>query len=143
MVVEVERVVEVEADIDDVWEALADPERRARGISIVETYRVEGEEFVWEVALPLPMVRRTISVRTRDVQREPPTFVRFVGESKAFDVTGEHELEEIDGGTRVRALFSVDGKLPGVETFFERNVDDELQNLLESAGAEASGATEE
>jgi carbon monoxide dehydrogenase subunit G len=143
MVVEVERVVEVEADIDAVWEALADPERRARGISIVESYRVEGEEFIWEVALPLPMVRRTVSVRTRDAQREPPTFVRFVGTSKAFDVTGEHELEETDGGTRVRALFSVDGKLPGVETFFERNVDDELQNLLESAGAEAQGTTEE
>jgi carbon monoxide dehydrogenase subunit G len=143
MVVEVERVVDVDADIEDVWEALADPERRARGISVVESYRVEGEEFVWEVALPLPLIRSTISVRTHDVRREPPTFVRFVGESKAFDVTGEHELEEIDGGTRVRALFSVDGKLPGVETFFEKNVDGELQNLLESAGADAGGETEE
>lgn len=133
MVVEVERVVEVEAGIDAVWDVLADPARRARAISVVDSFRVEGQEFVWQVSLPIPVINRTIAVRTRDEVREEPTFVRFVGNSKAFSVEGEHELTALeDGGTRVRSLFSVDGKLPGVETFFERNIDDELSNLLDS-----------
>lgn len=132
MVVEVERVVEVDAAIGDVWGVLADPARRARAISVVDSYRVEGEEYVWQVALPIPLLRRTISVRTRDVERDEPTFVRFEGESKAFTVEGEHELTELDSGTRVRSSFAVEGKLPGVERYFERNIDEELDNLVDS-----------
>lgn len=134
MVVEVERTVEVDAPIEDVWDVLADPERRARAISVVESYAVEGQAFVWQVSLPIPVVRRTISVRTRDVERDPPRFVRFAGDSKAFSVEGEHELTELDDGTRIRSRFTVDGTLPGVETFFERNIDDELDNLVAAIG---------
>jgi len=134
MVVDVERTVAVDAPIEEVWDVLADPERRARAISVVDSHAIEGQEFVWQVALPIPVLRRTISVRTRDVERDPPTFVRFAGDSKAFAVEGEHELTEIDGGTRVRSRFTVDGKLPGVERFFERNVDDELDNLIAAIG---------
>ena len=136
MVVEVERVVEVDAGIDAVWDVLADPARRARAISVVDSYRVEGQEFVWQVSLPIPVIDRTIGVRTRDEVREEPTFVRFTGDSKAFGVEGEHELTELaDGGTQVRSLFAVDGKLPGVETYFERNIDGELSNLVDSIEA--------
>lgn len=138
MVVEVERVVEVDAPIDEVWEVLSDPARRARAISVVDSFRVEGQEYVWQVALPIPLVRRTISVRTRDEERDPPTFVRFAGTSKAFSVEGEHELTELDSGTRVRSRFAVDGKLPGVETYFERNIDAELSNLVDSIGADGA-----
>lgn len=134
MVVEVERVVEVDAAIDEVWEVLSDPARRARAISVVDSFRVEGQEYVWQVELPIPLVRQTISVRTRDEERDPPTFVRFVGTSKAFTVQGEHELTELDAGTQVRSRFAVDGKLPGVETYFERNIDGELSNLVDSIG---------
>ncbi|GAB3691764.1 SRPBCC family protein [Salinarchaeum chitinilyticum] len=135
MVVEVERVVEVDAAIDEVWEILSDPARRARAISVVDSFRVEGQEYVWQVELPIPLVRRTISVRTRDEERDPPTFVRFVGRSKAFTVEGEHELTALESGTRVRSRFAVDGKLPGVERYFERNIDDELSNLVGSINA--------
>jgi len=137
MVVEVERVVTVDAPIEAAWEVLADPARRARAISVVDSYRVEGQEYVWQVELPIPLIRRTISVRTRDEERDPPAFVRFAGDSKAFTVEGEHELTALENGTRVRSRFSVDGKLPGVERYFERNIDAELSNLLASIDAEA------
>jgi carbon monoxide dehydrogenase subunit G len=44
-------------------------------------------------------------------------------------VLGEHELAPHDGGTRLTNRFTVDGKLPGVEKFFKRNLDEELDNL--------------
>ena len=44
-------------------------------------------------------------------------------------VVGEHELEEIENGTRLTNRFIVDGKLPGVERFFKRNMDAEFDNL--------------
>lgn len=135
MVVEVERVVEVAAGIEAVWDVLADPGARARAISVVDSYRIEGEEVVWQVGLPIPVVRSTIAVRTHDEERDPPRFVRFVGTSRAFDVQGEHELTPVDAGTEVRSAFRVDGKLPGVERFFERNIDAELEGLLETFDA--------
>lgn len=130
MVVEVERTVTVPPPVEDVWAVLADPEQRARAISVVDSYGVEGEEIVWHVALPIPVVRKTVRVRTRDEERDPPTFVRFTGDSRAFSVEGEHELTETEEGTAVRSRFSVDGELPGVERHFERAVDRELSNLV-------------
>lgn len=130
MVVEVERTVTVDAPREEVWEVLSDPERRARVVSVVEDFRVEGEEYVWAVRVPL--VRKTVSVRTRDVERDPPRFVRFAGDSKVFDVEGEHELTEVEAGTEIRSRFVVDGKFPGVERFFEKNVDDEIDNLVDA-----------
>jgi len=135
MTVEVERVVTVDADVEEVWDVLSDSAARARAISVAESYRVEGEEVVWQVSLPIPLIRRTIAVRTHDEERDPPHFVRFVGTSRAFDVEGEHELTEVEAGTRVRSAFHVDGNLPGVERFFRQNVDDELANLLEGFDA--------
>jgi carbon monoxide dehydrogenase subunit G len=85
MVLEIERLVDVDADIYDAWETLADPEGRASEISLVESYRVEGEGFVWEIALPLPTIRSKISVQSRDVKRDPPHLVHFVAESKAIE----------------------------------------------------------
>jgi len=44
-------------------------------------------------------------------------------------VIGEHDLEPLDGGTRLTNQFTVEGKVPGVERFFKRNLDGELDNL--------------
>jgi len=61
---------------------------------------------------------------------DPPTFVKFVGKSGIFNVTGEHEIREAEGdGSTLTNRFVVDGKVPGVETFFERNLDGELDRL--------------
>jgi len=46
-----------------------------------------------------------------------------------MDVTGEHEIVETDDGARLENAFVVNGKLPGVERFFKRNLDSELENL--------------
>lgn len=137
MVVEVERTVTVDAGIDEVWETLADPAARARAIDVVDSFRVEGETYVWEVSLPVPLLGRTVTVRTRDVERDPPRFVRFTGDSSVFAVEGEHELSEVEAGTRVRNRFVVDGKLPGVERYFERNVGAEIENLLAAFRAQS------
>jgi len=130
MVADVERTFEVDAPIEEVWELIADPETRAEAISVVESYRTDGEEFVWDLELPVPVINETVMVRTQDVDRRPPEFVEFVGRSKVMEVTGRHSLEPTETGCRVTNRFIVNGNVPGVETFFERRIDDEIENLL-------------
>lgn len=136
MTVRVERTFDVAASPADVWEFISDPERRAAAISVVDSYDRDGETTTWHVRLPIPVVRSTIAVETRDVEVRPPEYVKFVGKSRVFSVTGEHEVETIDGGSRVTNRFVVDGKLPGVEQFFKRNLDDELDALQDAMEAE-------
>jgi carbon monoxide dehydrogenase subunit G len=141
MVVRVERVVEVPASREEVWAFIADPAKRAGAISVVEEFEVLDERrAVWHVSLPIPVVRRTVAFETEEQKREPPQYVEFTGSSKVADIVGEHGLESIDGGTRLTNRFVVDGKLPGVERFFERNFGDELDNI-ESALREELGLT--
>ncbi len=132
MTVRVDRSFEVPASAERVWEFIADPSNRARAISVVEEYTVDdtdGRRVTWQVSLPIPLVRKTVTVNTEDVTRRPPEYVEFVGKSKVMDVTGEHEIVETDDGARLENHFVVDGKLPGVEKFFKRNLDSELRNL--------------
>ncbi len=140
MTARVERAFEVDGDIETVWEFIADPAERAEAISVVARWETEGEETVWHLKLPLPLVGGTIAVRTRDVKREPPERVRFTGRSSVMNVTGEHRLEPTDGGTRVINRFAVDGRLPGVEGFFKRNLDGELENLQRALEAHLADA---
>ncbi|MFB6140333.1 MAG: SRPBCC family protein [Halosimplex sp.] len=139
MTVRVERSFEVPADRERVWEFIADPGRRASAISVVDDYDVHRDgSATWHLRLPIPVIDRTIAVETEDEERREPEYVRFVGSSRVMNVVGEHELAETDGGTSVTNRFVVDGSLPGVERFFERNLDGELDNL-EAALAEALG----
>lgn len=130
MVVRAERVVTIPAPRERVWEFIDDPEKRARPISVVEDFELlENGKAVWHVSLPIPLSDRTIRIETEDRNRNPPEYVEFVGTSKAFRVIGEHELTEADGVTELRNSFSVDGRVPGVERFFKKNIDAELENL--------------
>ncbi|MFP9193154.1 CoxG family protein [Natronosalvus vescus] len=132
MTVRVDRSFELQAPPERVWAFIADPEKRARAISVVTDYTAidpEGRKATWHLKVPLPLVTRTVDVSTEDVTRRPPEYVKFVGRSSLLDVTGEHEIVEIDGGTRLENTFVVDGHLPGVERFFKRNLDSELDNL--------------
>ena len=130
MTVRVERVFELPAPPEEVWAFIADPEKRARSISVVEDFETTGDRTAtWQVRLPIPRMKKTITVETEDVQRDEPTYVKFVGRSKGMDVQGEHTLEETEDGTRLTNRFVVDGKLPGVETYFRRKLDGELANL--------------
>ncbi len=130
MTVRVSRTFEFDAPPEDVWAFISDAEQRAAAISVVETFEVHGNgRATWHVALPIPMMRSTISVETEEVERDPPRRVKFVGKSRAFRVTGEHTITETDGGCELANEFVVDGRLPGVESFFKRNFDAELDNL--------------
>ncbi|MFP8954720.1 SRPBCC family protein [Natrialbaceae archaeon A-arb3/5] len=132
MTVRIDRSFELQAPVERVWEFIADPENRAEAISVVDRYATtdaEGRQTTWYVELPIPLVRRTITVETEDVTRDPPTSVEFVGKSNVMTVRGEHEIVETEDGARLENHFAVDGKLPGVETFFKRNLDSELENL--------------
>ncbi|GAB7017916.1 SRPBCC family protein [Halostagnicola bangensis] len=132
MTVRVDRSFEVDASPERVWEFISDPENRARSISVVSEYTIDdeaGNKATWHVELPIPLIRRTITVKTEDVTREPPNYVKFVGRSKVMDVTGDHDIVETENGARLENQFVVDGKLPGVEKFFKRNLDEELENL--------------
>lgn len=133
MTVEVEREFDVEAPATAVWEILSDEETRAKLISVVKSYELrpgtEHNEVVWHLSLPIPVISSTVAVRTRDVERDPPRYVKFVGTSKVMTVTGEHELHETESGCRVVNRFVVDGKVPGVERFFRRNIDAEMENF--------------
>ena len=131
MTVRVERTMTVAAPPERVWAFIADPDQRARPISVVKDWEVHDDgRATWHISLPIPIVDKTIAVETEDVERREPEYVRFVGRSKVMRVQGEQELEPTDdGGTQVTNRFVVDGKLPGVERFFKRNLDGELQNL--------------
>lgn len=139
MTVRVERTIEIAAPPDAVWDFISDPAKRASAISVVDSYDIEGDSATWHVRLPIPMVRATVSVVTRDVERREGESVQFVGTSSVFKVSGEHQLEATeDGGTRLTNRFIVDGRVPGVETFFSRNLDGELDNLERALRAEVT-----
>lgn len=130
MTVRVERTFDLSASPEEVWAFISDAGKRADAISVVDSYEIHGDDrATWRLSLPIPLVRGTVAVETKEVERDPPRFVRFVGRSKVMRVVGEHELEELDEGTRLHNRFEVDGTLPGVETFFERNFGKELSNL--------------
>jgi carbon monoxide dehydrogenase subunit G len=130
MTVRVERVFELPAPPEAVWAFISDPEKRASTISAVDDYESTGERTaIWHVSLPVPGLNRTIEVKTEDEQLDEPSYVKFTGRSRAMNVQGEHRLEATDDGTRLTNLFIVDGRLPGVETYFKRKLDDELANL--------------
>lgn len=130
MTVRVERVFEFAAPPEAVWEFIADPERRARPISVVEEYEVTGADTAtWHVRLPIPRMNKTIAVETEELRHDEPRYVKFIGRSKAMRVQGEHTLEPTNGGTRLSNRFVVDGKLPGVERYFKKQLDGELENL--------------
>ena len=132
MTVRVQRTFEFDADPERVWEFIADPAKRAGAISVVDKYEIDPTDerkATWHVRLPIPLINSTVSVDTEDVTRNEPTYVKFVGKSKAMRVTGEHTLEETDEGCNLVNEFVVDGRLPGVEKFFKRNLDKELDNL--------------
>lgn len=131
MTVRIEREGVVAASPDRVWEFIADPATRAKHISVVEDWTVADDgSAVWEIAVPIPLVDRTVTVETRDVERREPEYVEFVGTSPVANIGGEHRLEPVEGGTRVANEFVVEGRAPGVERFFEKNLDRELRNLL-------------
>lgn len=139
MTVRVERTVELPAERDRVWAFLADPEKRARAISVVDDFELgdgDGRRATWYLDLPIPLLRKALAVETEDVVREEPEYVKFTGRSRAMNVIGEHELEESDGGTRLTNRFTVEGKLPGVERFFDRSLDGELENLRRAIEAD-------
>ena len=137
MTVRVERAFDLAAPPAEVWAFISDPEKRARPISVVEDFETTGERTaIWHVRLPIPRIDRTIAVETEDVDLDEPSFVKFTGRSKAMNVQGEHTLEATDDrDTRLINRFIVDGRLPGVETYFKRKLDDELANLEADARA--------
>ena len=129
MTVRVEHAFDIDAPPDRIWEFLADPVERARAISVVDRFEQRGETTIWHIALPIPFVRTTVAVETKDVVRDEPNKVTFRGRSSAFTVTGEHTISTEDGVSRVSNQFVVDGRAPGVERFFERNFEAEIRNL--------------
>lgn len=130
MTTRVERTFEIPAPPKAVWEIIADPKKRAQSISVVKSFETTGDRTaVWHVSLPIPGIKRTIRVKTEDIDVDEPSYVRFVGRSKAMNVQGEHILEATETGTKITNRFSVDGRFPGVEAYFKRKLDDEISNL--------------
>jgi carbon monoxide dehydrogenase subunit G len=129
MTVRAERTFTFDAPPERVWAFIADPAKRADAVSVAESWEQDGEETVWHIKLPIPLINRTVAVRTRDVERVENERVRFVGRSGMMTVEGTHEITRVDGTTRLSNRFVVDGKVPGVERFFERNLDGELDSL--------------
>ena len=130
MTTQVERIYDIDASVDEVWSYIANDAIRAEAISFVKRFESDGDEMIWHLGLPLRALPGTVRVRTRDVERREPEYVRFVGSSRIMDVQGEHELSPIDGGCRVTNTFVVDGHFPGVERFFKQNIDSEIDRLV-------------
>jgi carbon monoxide dehydrogenase subunit G len=129
MTARIRRSFEFDAPAERVWDFIADPGKRADAISVVSDYEVDGTRATWEIDLDLPVIDRTATVETEDVEREEPRYVKFVGRSSVLRVVGEHRIEDAETGVILHNEFVVDGRLPGVERFFERRLDTELDNL--------------
>jgi carbon monoxide dehydrogenase subunit G len=131
MTVRLRRVFEFDADPEDIWSFIADPANRAEAISVVAKYDLDRKSTAatWHIELPIPLVSTTTTVETRDVSRNPPEHVKFIGKSNVLRVSGEHTIEPTDTGANLINEFIVDGRVPGVEQFFKRNLDTELSNL--------------
>lgn len=133
MAVTITRTFEVNGhDCQSVWEFISNPERRADALGVVDDYEVLGTEpnrELWQLKIPIPLITGTVSVRTREVEREEGSHVKFRGRSKIMEIYGEHHLTEIDEGCRIDNKFRVNGKVPGIETFFKSNIGDEIDNL--------------
>ena len=129
MTARVEREFSVSAPPEAVWEFISDPANRARAISVVDRFDIDSSTTTWHISLPIPMVNKTFPVRTRTVELTPPEYVRFEGNSKIFDVLGEHRIIRGNDETKLVNTFTVDGHAPGVEGFFRRNLDGEIKNL--------------
>jgi carbon monoxide dehydrogenase subunit G len=139
MTVRVERTFDLGVSPETVWEFIADPEKRASVISVVADYERTGEHTsIWHIELPIPFLDRTVPVETEDVERDPPRYVKFVGRSSALRVTGEHEVQETEDGSRLVNRFTVEGKIPGIERYFKKNLDEELDNLEAALREEAT-----
>jgi carbon monoxide dehydrogenase subunit G len=131
MTVRVRRTFDFDVPGEEVWEFISDPANRADAISVVEEYDLGPGmyEATWYIRLPIPILDSTVKVVTNDERRDPPTYVKFVGRSRIMRVTGEHTIQETDDGCQLVNEFVVDGRVPGVERFFRRNLDEELDNL--------------
>ncbi|WP_135661755.1 CoxG family protein [Halorhabdus rudnickae] len=130
MAIRLERVIDVSAPPEDVWTFISDPEQRARHISVVEDFSIDGDgSATWHLSLPIPILDRTIAVETEDVEVRSPEHVKFVGRSRAMRVVGEQDLAETETGTRLTNRFTVEGRIPGIERFFKKNLEDEFDNL--------------
>lgn len=132
MTVRVKRSYELDYNKEQVWKVISDHELRAEGLTVVDDYEVHNEQTVtWVLSLDLPLVPSTLSVKTREQNRDPPEEVAFKGKSKAFTAKGKHKIEQLpDGGCILHSSFVVEGRLPGVERFFKRNLESELQSLV-------------
>ena len=93
MTVEVERSFDVETSQGEVWDLLANDENRARAIDVVARFEDDGDETIWYVKLPGPLSSRTMAVRTWDLERDPPGYVKFVGRSR---VTTRNPASTVD-----------------------------------------------
>ncbi|WP_137287571.1 CoxG family protein [Halorussus salinisoli] len=139
MTVRVERTFDLAVPPENVWNFIADPEKRASVISVVADYEQTGENTsIWHITLPIPFLDTTVPVETEDVERDPPRYVKFVGRSSALRVTGEHEVQETEDGSRLVNRFTVEGRVPGVERYFKKNLDQELDNLETALREEAT-----
>lgn len=143
MTVRVSRSFEFAVPKERIWEFISDPRKRVGAISVVETFDLHDDgTATWHVELPIPMIRSTIDVETEELINDPPNRVKFVGRSKAFNVTGEHRITDTTEGCRMDNEFVVEGRLPGVERFFKRNFDGELDNLERALREDIDGSTQ-
>jgi len=66
MTVRVSRTFEFDVPGERIWEFIADPEKRAGAISVVDSYDLRGENrAVWHVKLPIPLINSTVQVQNR------------------------------------------------------------------------------
>lgn len=141
MTVRVQRTFEFDAPPEEVWEFIADPASRADAISVVDRYEANDDgTMTWHVRLPVPGISATVAVETEETHREPPERVEFVGRSRALRVTGKHVVEATETGSRLRNEFVVDGRIPGVERYFKKHLDEELDNLERALQGALEGA---
>jgi carbon monoxide dehydrogenase subunit G len=130
MTTRAQRTVEIAASPRDVWTFLSDTKKRADAISVIEEVELNDETHAtWYLSLPIPAIDETIAIETEDTIRDSVEYIKFVGRSRLVRVVGEHDLEPTDRGTCLSNRLTVEGEAPGIERYFEQQLDKEFDNL--------------
>ena len=107
----------VTADLPTVWAVMTDPQVIADLTPLVDCITAEGDRWTWEL---VGISALGVSIKPRFTERmvfDEPHRITFAhdpatGRRETAGVEGVYDLEEVEGGTRLRIRMAVSVELP-------------------------------
>jgi len=110
-------VATVTAEIDEVWQALTDPELLARLTPFLHSVTEHGEHWVWQLT-KIPVLGKSFSFTFRErMQFDEPHRIDFThdpapGADETAGVVGFYALEQRANGTHLETSMTITVDLP-------------------------------